>query len=117
MPGLETAIIFISSKGKQEVDLEKKDLQKQQLPKLPQAQRQTMNEPITTFKIPDTIKKIKIDKAPGPDRFSNQNYVLKTILTITEGCNEHYFARLYNASVLKRSQYCFIAKGRLGCVS
>lgn len=42
---------------------------------------------------------------------------LKTILTITEGCNEHYFARVYNASVLERSQYCFIAKRRPGCVS
>lgn len=76
MSGLETAIIFISLTGKQEVDLQKidEDLQKQQLPKLSQAQRQTMNEPITTFKISDTIKKIKIGKAPGLDGLSNQNY-------------------------------------------
>lgn len=36
--------------------------------------RQVMNDPITTFEIPDPFKKMKTGKAPGPDELSSQYY-------------------------------------------
>ena len=51
-----------------------KFLERYNLPRLNQEERETMNRPITSTKIESVIEKLSANKSPGPDGFTGEFY-------------------------------------------